>query len=136
MREFMDLRSFLLLKDPYSSICGSELRPAHRNDMLDYRRICKAEDLIERYDIAKASWELYGSDGPPIGVKVKMLFAGHGGGPGVIRRFEGTFQLDPRFFAVSRMRERNHSIPDDDCKDLSLVEKCQWWLHMQVINNE
>ena len=114
MKRFPSLRDFLLMKDPTHSYKMS----AHR----DYRH---AENFVELYDIAKASWEKFGDDGPPIGSKVETLTAGHGGGEGLIRTFEGICQYDKRFFNLSRV--------EGDRKILSSVMRTYWWIEIKAV---
>lgn len=98
MKEFLSLREFMLLPNDH--------------------RICRLEapHWLWFYDRAKASWEQFGDDGPPLGSIVTTLFAGHGGGPGCVRRFDGCCQRDDRYFALSREGDGT-----------SLVERPTWW---------
>lgn len=131
MKEFMDLREFILLKDPFDK---DYPRSVHRNEVLDHRKgLSSAEDVLLRYDIAKASWEKYGDDGPPFGSLVQTLHSGHGGGPGVIATLTGLFERDPRCFLLTRKEwgERNK-----EREGHSLVERTQWWVHIKVIEEK
>ena len=55
------------------------------------------EDGVNRYDIASASWEEFGEEGPPFGSNVEMLFK-----QGFIYKLTGIFESDPRFFRIDR----------------------------------
>lgn len=118
MKKFPSLRKFLLLKDGTFPIS----RSIHRDPFC-------AEDFVKLYDIAKASWEKYGDNGPPVGVNVEMLTAGHGGGAGVIRKFEGEHPRHREYFCVSREEIYFDMIE----KKLSLVDKPFWWCAMRVV---
>lgn len=124
MKNFPDLREFLLLResdDVYK-------RSPHRSDpILDREGFSKAQELVYRYDIAKASWEKYGDEGPPIGSKVVTLFAGHGGGPGCIRIFLGDVEGKGTHFYLSRTEKK------DDQR--SVVTKDIWWMVIQPVED-
>lgn len=123
MKEFMGLREFLLLKytiDTYPP------RPVYNGELLpskDWRDF--GGDLVRRYDYAKASWEKYGEEGPPIGSKVMTLQGGHGGGVWVQRIFEGIYDRDSRFFSISRI--------ENGQKQISIVERDVWWAIIMVV---
>src|SRR5271170_62605 len=94
MKEFMDLRTFMLLGD-----LPGDNRP--------FSVYMTGPDWLKLYDCAKASWDQYGDQGPPIGSKVESLRAGHGNfRSGAIRTFEGIYDLDSRFFTISRQEVR------------------------------
>lgn len=114
-KEFMSLREFLLLLDP--------MYPPDRKRSI-FRSWVEPEKMVEWYDKAKASWEVYGDAGPFIGDKVEMFQAGHGGREGVVRTFEGEDPEDSRMFCVSRM--------ENGTKKISLVPKQFWFVDMQV----
>ena len=92
---------------------------AHGSDDLDraYTTSLSAKDWLWLYDRSKKSYLQYGAEGPPVGSTVTTLFAGHGGGPGSIRRFEDIH--DDRWFYLSN-RESNG-------RGISLVFRDQWW---------
>jgi hypothetical protein len=125
MDSFPDLRTFLLLRDPIdtrynkSAFCSSTTQ-------LGYRRGYNAfEVAVHVYDVAKANWERFGDDGPPLGTMVQMLESGHCGSAGALRIMAGVFERDPRFFQVRR-----------SSGDVSLVVRNNWWLHMRVYEKD
>lgn len=133
MKQFMDLREFMMLKDPLYKKKSDE-RSVHRNEVFDWRKgLSNAEDVLMRYDIAKASWEKYGDEGPPFGSKVQTLHSGHGGGPGVIATLAGIFDRDKRFFLLTR-KERDSFHKEREGQ--SIVERTQWWVHIKVIEEK
>lgn len=132
MKEFISLREFLLLKDPFYK---DNSRSVHRGDYLDYRKgWSMAEEAVMRYDIAKASWEMYGDEGPPFGSIVRTLQSGHGGGPGVEATLTGLFERDPRCFLLTR--KEKDSFYKTEHEEHSLVERTQWWVHIKVKGTE
>lgn len=139
MTTFPTLREFMLLRESYD---GANPRPLLRNDLLltghgdpwvikDGGYKTYAADIVLRYDIAKASWEKWGDECFTMtGIPVLMLWAGHGGGVGVVRVFDGLYEEDERFFAVSRLEENNKGRLE---KSVSLVDRKTWWAHMQAV---
>lgn len=109
---FPTLAEFLALRDPTDSPPRKNTTPL------------AGEDWLWLYDRAKKTFEAFGDDGPLPGTQVTCYWAGHGGGPGTVRTFDGVFDRDPRFFKVFRM-ERGE-------KRFSLVERTQWWFHLYV----
>jgi hypothetical protein len=79
--EFMSLREFLLLPDFD--------RPLYRS--------LYPHTWVLLYDIAKRSFEKYGSNGPPIGMEVMTLLMGRGG---ELFKFGGTVDKDERCFIL------------------------------------
>lgn len=130
MKPFMSLREFLLLRDTTArydtSVFRGGMMPSKRGGISPYSH---QEDSVHRYDAAKASWEEFGQDGPPVGTKVEMLEAGHGGLEGAIRTMEGISRSDPRFFEVSRT-ELSYSFNKVE-KRISLVCRETWFVHMR-----
>lgn len=127
MKQFMGLREFLLLKDPTDQYG----RSVFRGDFLPQNArngSSSAMDCVDRYDIAKASWEQFGAEGPPIGTQVEMLEAGHGGSAGVIRTFGGVYDSDTRFFQVYREEMRYGKVE----KQVSLVLRDTWFVSMRA----
>ena len=126
MESFPSLREFLMLRDPYdrepkrSFISHFQLDGFH--DPAGY---------VAYYDIAKASWERYGDEGPPFGTKVITLMPGHGGGTGSIRTLKGVDASDERFFALSFMEKDPHGILPDR-ERISLAERVCWWAIFEV----
>lgn len=121
-KEFISLEEFMTLRDPIDPT--SPLRSYHEY-LHVLRRGCRSpgEDILLRYRIAKASYEAYGDDGPPIGTTVVTLNAGHGGGPGVtctIVHDHGTgYSNDARFICLSRSHSRDAGN--------SCATKACWW---------
>lgn len=137
MKEFLSLREFCLLKDPFDPT-----RPAHDNCPLSQQILSSAEDIVIRYDIAKKSWERWGDDGPPIGSKVLTLVPGHGGGPFCTRKLSGIFERDDKFFIITQKTGSNKfseslvnrsywwlEIATPDCIIQDLKDKCRWVRH-------
>lgn len=123
MQEFMSLREFLLLKNPLCPTRSalSEIGRMRHNEI---KLTSYGEDLVERYDIAKASWMKYGVEGPPVGVQVEMLEHGHGSAfIGAIRTFEGICPYDKLFFQV-----RSEAITST-----SFVLRETWFVSMKVL---
>lgn len=115
MENFLSLREFLLLEEPLSDIVK---RSAF--GMIEYPQF-----FVELYDKAKRSWEKYGDVGPPIGSKVRMLKS-----PGRIKRFDGVYKYDDRFFQLS-YKIRNWW--GDDVVKTSISYRDQWWLEFEVV---
>ncbi len=113
--KFMTFEEFLSLKDPHYDYP----RSAH-NLML------QPQNWIQYYKCAKANWEMFGDDGPPIGSEVITLRPGHGGGEDELRTIlsiEDGFiygRVGGPYFILSR-----HN-------GISLVEIKLWWLHFTV----
>lgn len=135
MKEFISLREFLLLESK-----TYKRSVHHQNCMLAiYKRRnfndkyiwaeCFAQDFVNRYDIAKESWEKYGEAGPPIGSIVETLVSGYGGYSGQIRIFEGINKEDDRLFVISRPEGNGYD------KEIYLVERKTWWTEIMVIEN-
>lgn len=83
------------------------------------------------YKRAKQSYDQYGNEGPPIDSLVQTLVAGHGGAPGIVRKFGGVYELDSRFFFIYREAEGiQYSI------EKSLVDRLYWWRDIFVIDNK
>jgi hypothetical protein len=139
---FPSLRDFLLVTDPTDkppgrslwngATLGTETRfwngtlpKLIPNPWQDH-----AIDFVNRYEIAKASYEKYGEAGPPIGSTVQTLVSGHGGGVGVIRVFAGVCPSDPRFFWIYRTRSRGNN--EKEC-EYSLVHREYWWIEIRVV---
>lgn len=91
------------------------------DDKSEFLKPMVGRDWLWLYNSAKASYEQYGEEGPPVGTKVTTLFAGHGGGAGAIRTFVGVYWADERFFVLSR-REK-----DEKEDRISLVNRKYWW---------
>jgi len=112
MGKFYDLREFLLLKDPdrdnVSIHCGE---PLSRNSI--------AEDLVNRYDIAKRSWETYGDKGPPIGSRIITLRSGFGGSAGVV-------------LTLSSYYDGDHFVAVDGSGRKFLVRRNMWWIDIRL----
>ena len=116
--EFMSLRDFLLLKDPFDR---EPKRSAFRyGDQIAWRRFAPFESAVLHYDIAKESWDKFGPEGPPVGTKVQTLISGHCGGSGALRTFAGVFERDPRFFVLEREG------------GTSIVERDIWFIHFRA----
>lgn len=73
------------------------------------------------YRLAKASFEQFGENGPPIGAKVITLVNGHGGSGCDIRKFDGEY--NERFFKILCDQDR-----------VSLVFKAKWWLEIASLD--
>lgn len=115
MLNFVSLKDFLLLKDPfddYGAFLHSTSYPAYQ--------------WVQLYDLAKESFEKYGNNGPPIGSKVITLRPGHGGCEGSIRIFNGIDDGDKRFFVISRSEN----------KLTSLVYKDFWWAELYHLDKD
>lgn len=111
MKEFMSLQDFMLLNDPTYTY--------KRRFFTDYK---SGDEWIRFYNIAKASFEKYGSS-PPEKCKVRTLCAGYGGPAGCIRKFGGEYKWDKRYFQII---EPTH-------KQVGLVLKEYWWARIKVI---
>lgn len=117
-REFISLREFLLLKDPFDiKFPRSAFRTHH-----------SPEGWVMIYDIAKASYEKYGDD-PPFGSKICTLQPGHGGDWGQIRTLKGVFNRDNRCFELARINSSGE-------EEISIVARSQWWVEFMVIDLE
>lgn len=81
------------------------------------------------YKQAKQSYDKYGDEGPPIGALVRTLVAGHGGGAGVVRKFGGIYEADPRFFYIIEQKEKDVNFQK------SLLERAYWWRSIYVVDN-
>lgn len=132
MKEFMSLRDFLLLRDPTDlynepAYYGAPMLFKNQKSGASY-----GMDCVDRYDIAKNSWEQYGEEGPPFGSKVEMLVPGHGGDVGSILTFDGIYPYDTRFFQVYRTRKEY--MYDRTEKLVSLVVRKIWFVAMRVHN--
>jgi len=102
MKEFMSLEQFLLMEEDHHSIYYKS-----------------SEVWVYWYRLAKASFEQFGENGPPVGSKVITLVNGHCGNGFDFRIFVGNDDGDERFFQLKRN--------NDDCSGISLVEKSKWW---------
>jgi hypothetical protein len=78
------------------------------------------------YRLAKASFEQFGDQGPPVGAKVITLVNGHGGNGCDIRTFAGDYNED--FFGIKK------PATDYDSERISLVDKAIWW--RQIVSLE
>jgi hypothetical protein len=83
----------------------------------EFYKSLTGKEWLWLYDTCKKSFEKYGEDGPPIGSVVTTLWAGHGGGPGAVRKFTGKYWSDDKWFAISRGEENS----------VSLVSVKYWW---------
>lgn len=122
MNKFYSLKQYLLLKDA----TDPSRRSIHREEFLpENYNLGKsiAEDLVERYNIAKSSWETHGDEGPMPGSKVQTLYAGHGGSAGLIKTLAGVYLPDQRFFLL-RFSEKDNG---------SLVNRGYWWNLIRVV---
>lgn len=129
---FYDLESFLLLPDSFLK--------KHQDPL--YQR-ASGKEWIERYKIAKKSWEQYGTK-PPIGSGVLVLVNGHqtkwphleelrdilhGGQHSSHCR--DLVNEEPEFF---RLRKTNPSpYPNNFDISYSLAEKTLWWRTFVVL---
>lgn len=131
MKEFISLREFLLLTEPRDKFH----RPIHRNELLadSSNTLSNSQDLVRRYDIAKASWEKYGDEGPSFGSKVETLYAGHGGGPGVLAVLTGIYSHDEHDFLLTRQERYHDGRSWVEKEGTSLVERSYWWAMIRVI---
>lgn len=134
MKEFYSLREFCLLSEQ----CPVEYRyprSIHKNECLDNNHSA-AKDIVQRYDIAKASWERYGDGGPPVGSRVRTLQSGHGGGIGVEGIFGGEYEHDKREFVIQR-KEIDYGFDRTQVREKkSLVLKAFWWAQIRVIDGD
>jgi len=101
MTEFFSLEQFLLMEEDHHSIYYKS-----------------SEVWVYWYRLAKASFEQFGENGPPIGSRVITLVNGHGGNGFDFRTFAGDF--DEKFFQIER---DNGAVGSG----VSLVDKCKWW---------
>jgi hypothetical protein len=124
LSEFISLREFLLFTEDYGGH-----RSIHRNSMLDQSLYSHAQDLVLRYDIAKASFEKYG-ESPPLGSKVETLYPGFGGGPGCVRTLKGVFEDDPRFFLLTNESKDYWGESKDEHY---LLDRDHWWALVRVV---
>lgn len=99
MKEFMTLEEFLL---PFDD------RRKHHTSM----------SWVYLYRLAKASFEQFGENGPPVGSKVITLVNGHGGNGADHRVFAGDY--NEVFFKLTR-------VTLDGDEQESLVTKATWW---------
>jgi len=130
METFLTLREFLSLKRvgrEWESAISQDPFPRSRRD--GYHTF--ADDLLERYDVARASWERFGDAGPPAESTVQTLREGFGGSVGEYRIFCGVYEPDPRFFKITRMDPKGCNVVCD-----SLVSIVHWWLDIRVIDEE
>jgi len=123
-KEFISLREFLLLKDPYKNEYYTQ---AHR-----------AHEWVALYEIAKLSFDEYGENGPPVGTKVSTLRAGFGCyGPGVVRIVsENTVEKDGFIKITDKKGEHTYIVHSPwwldivptslEEKALSLLERKYW----------
>ncbi len=119
MKDFITLEEFLLLRDdsdfePKRSL-GHLTHGSFFNDGWDL-----GHEIVQRYKLARLNWEKYGEAGPERGSNVITLVSGHGGGVGVIRRFDGIYLNDPRFFALTRVSGEDHL-------RTSMLSVATWW---------
>lgn len=90
-------------------------------DGREFHRTFTGTEWLHRYQIAKMSWQKYGSQGPAVGSDVITLLPGHGGGAGMIKSFGGDFE------------SATHTIcKTESCwfqlgPNTSLVYKETWW---------
>jgi hypothetical protein len=98
MKEFITLEEFLTTQ---YDINGRTLSRSSSSWLYAYR-------------LAKASFEQFGENGPPVGAKVITLVKGHGGNGCDIRKFDGEY--NERFFKILGDQDR-----------VSLVSKATWW---------
>lgn len=117
MKKFYSLREFLLLLDPLDD---PPFRSIHQNEMMDDRSRSVAEDMVKRYDLAKASWEKYG-EGPPVGSKVITIRSGFGGSAGRILTLNGVHKGYSKCF----------SLEDEKGGLYSSTIQC-WWSDFKV----
>lgn len=114
----MKLEEFLSLP---ASNCDKDPRP--------YNFHTDGVGWIDRYRIAKGSYIRFGDDGPPIGSIVKTLASGHGGGPGLHKKF-GLYESDSRFFSLTWEHAKVSAGRED--YGCSLVERAFWWREIQL----
>lgn len=122
-KPFISLEEYLLLKDPTDK---EPRRPAHNI----YRT---PEQWLRFYEIAKASYDKYGDEGPALGSKVVTLVHGHGGSMGVVGILDRVMERDPRFFLLLRKvrRDAYHGGSEYDTQE-SMVIREQWWNEIRV----
>lgn len=77
-------------------------------------------DWLWYYNRAKKSFDQYGEQGPPIGSAVTTLVNGHCGSIGSIRKFEGAYEADVRYFCINKY----------ECDLPSLVYRNSWWMEI------
>lgn len=106
---FISLAEFLVLPDDY--------------DGREFNHHKTGPFWLKWYEVAKASYEKYGPDGPPIGTKVITLRAGFGGGGLDIRTFTGIYTDDPRYFLLEHRYRRSGY--DETTRSLSA--RNTWW---------
>lgn len=96
-------------------------------------------EWLKRYQIAKESWEKYGTN-PPIDVKVAVLVNGHGTSfPSLtesqrfemnwlpkqtLQKYKGNGISDEMYFSLKR-----------DNGAISLVDKALWWRSIYVLKD-
>jgi hypothetical protein len=116
------LEEFLLLPDNYY-------------EDREFSKYLLGRDWLWLYNSAKASYEQYGEDGPSVGSKVTTLFAGHGGGPGAIRTFDGVYPEDERYLLIY-YNDFVHSASSIIEKKNSLVCRKYWWREILPYESE
>lgn len=112
MKDFISLGEFLLL--PANS---------YEKPFREFWKHKTGTQWYYWYRLAKASFEQFGIDGPPIGSSVITLVSGHGGSGKDQRIFKGPAE-DKRFFLISRGDET------------SWVNKDTWWREIVCSNPE
>lgn len=121
MENFMDLREFMLLEEPYA-----DQRSVHNGSLLETRGYtCPAWDFVKRYDIAKSQWEKWGNGtNILVGSKVRTIRSGFGGR--TFHIFKGVYEKDERYYWISHEEAMYGEVR-------CLVPICMWWLYFEVL---
>lgn len=112
MSEFLSLEQFLLLPEL-----------DYENEFREFYEHKTGTQWYYWYQLAKASFNQFGNDGPPIGSKVLTLVSGHGGSGADERTFGGP-DSNGRFFQLNSYN------------GVSLLTKASWWREIVCIDPE
>jgi hypothetical protein len=86
------------MPEPFISV--EQWLDLREEDGREFWHFAPAPYWLQWYKVAKASYEKWGPEGPPVGTKVITLRAGFGGPALIVRTFKGIFDRDPRFFVL------------------------------------
>jgi hypothetical protein len=93
-------------------------------------KLMKATSWLAYYQLAKASFEQFGENGPPVNSTVIAFFAGHGGNGFNTRIFGGEY--NSLYFKL--IRRNLEPVTRKETESISLVEKETWWREIVSID--